>query len=65
MQSTGSIYFNGTANYISGASTTQLKLTGKSTINFTIGSTSEATLNSTSFSPATTGGLALGTSTYR
>ena len=63
--STGSIYFNGTSNYISGSSTTQLKLTGSSTINFTIGSTSEATISSSAFYPTTSAGLTLGTSTYR
>ena len=63
--STGSIYFNGTSNYINGSSTTQLKLTGSSTINFTIGSTSEASISSAAFYPTTSAGLTLGTSTYR
>lgn len=63
--STGSIYFNGTSNYINGSSTTQLKLTGSSTINFTIGSTSEASISSAAFYPTTSEGLTLGTSTYR
>lgn len=62
--STGSIYFNGTSNYISGSSTTQLKLTGSSTINFTIGSTSEASISSSAFYPTTSAGLTLGSSTY-
>ena len=62
--STGSIYFNGTSNYINGSSTTQLKLTGSSTINFTIGSTSEASISSSAFYPTTSAGLTLGSSTY-
>jgi hypothetical protein len=60
----GSIYFNGTSNRISGSSTTQLKLTGGSGINFTIGLTSEATISSSAFYPTTSAGLTLGTSTY-
>ena len=62
--STGSIYFNGTSNYISGSSTTQLRLTGSSTINFMIGSTSKVTLSSSAFYPTTDSNTTLGTTSY-
>lgn len=63
--STGSIYFNGTSNYISAGTTAALNIIGGDTINFGISGTAKVSLNSSAFHPITSGGLTLGTSTYR
>lgn len=60
----GSIYFNGTSNYISAGTTAALNIIGGGIINFGIGSTTKVSLSSSTFYPTTSAGLTLGSSSY-
>lgn len=71
LSSTKKLYFNysstytTSSNYVAGSSTTNLALNGYSTMSFAIAGASKLQLNSTALRPITSGGITLGTTSYK
>lgn len=71
LNSSKKAYFNysstytGSSNYVAGSSTTNLALNGYSTITFAIASETKFKLTSSALHPQTSGGLTLGTTSYK
>lgn len=65
------LYFNysntyrASSNYVAGSSATNLALNGYTTISFAIAGASKLQLNSTALRPITSGGITLGTTSYK